>query len=840
MAHRLLRETTAEFSLGRLARHMDADLTRKALEVFERALDQPEGARMAWLHAHHGSDPQLITEVKRMLDADVAAAAAFPTEGPALEQARRPPPERVGQYRIAGLLGQGGMGEVYLGQRDDGLFEHEAAIKLMRPMALQEIAIAQFEAERRTLARLTHRYIAQLFDGGVTGNGSPYFIMEHVRGQPIDTYVEQHQLTLKAIVELMLRVCDAVQYAHQHLVVHADLKPSNILVNETADPKIVDFGVSGALSASTTGTEPRPLGFTPGYTAPERIAGAAPAPAEDVYSLGVVLRSLVTGASPAAPGWENPLEDLIARAEGRTDVWRRERLQAVRGDLGRVIARATAKDRSSRYTSVESLSNDLAAWMALRPVAEMRGNRMHAFMLLVRRRTLRFVFAGAAIAGVLIALGVSTALYLRAETERRAADHRYGEVRELATFMMFDLYDELGKVAGNTRAMELIADRSLGYLESLRDDATAPVEVKVEAAAGYQRLADVLGNPHSPNLGERATATTMLDEAVAVLEGLYASNPDNRDVMMRLGEAAFSAATNAYVSDDDNEKARTLALRAADVYGRLAARPDGTVDDKRNQQRARIVAAATLPWVGKAEEGIAELQDIRDKTAALLAEYPDDSGVEQFLGSTNVELARATIRLRDETGKGGDALAYWDEAVRVREAGWARNPDDVRIYRTLATILYERGAERRWAEDFDGALEDMQRAEKIGTDLLARDADDQGLQRLLGGITDEIVKTLAYAGRAQEALTLLPEARAKSQKEFSAQQDNSGAAREYAYSLTLYADVYQKADRRREACAVARDARAAWAHTADLQPLSERDAHHIETELAPIEATCRS
>jgi tetratricopeptide (TPR) repeat protein len=816
---------------------MDAELTRKALEVFERALDQPDAARMAWLHAHHGDDPQLITEVKRMLDADAAAALAFPTEGPVLDQARRPPPERVGQYRIAGLLGEGGMGEVYLGQRDDGLFEHEAAIKLVRPMALQAIAIAQFEAERRTLARLTHRYIAQLFDGGVTEDGSPYFIMERVRGAPINAYVEQHELSLKAAVELMVKVCDAVQYAHQHLVVHADLKPSNILVNEAADPKIVDFGVSGALSASTTAAE-RPLGVTPAYSSPERMAGAAPAPAEDVYSLGVVLRQLVTGANPAAAGWDAPLADLIAKAAGRGEAWRRERIGAVKGDLGRIIARATAREKAARYSSVESLRNDLAAWAALRPIAEMRGDRLHSLRLLFRRRTLRFVFAGAAAAGVLVALAVSTLLYLRAEEERQAADRRYGEVRELATFMMFDLYDELGKVAGNTQALELIADRSLGYLESLRDDATAPVEVKVEAAAGYQRLADVLGNPHGPNLGERATATGMLDEAVAVLEGLYQRNPNNRDVMLRLGEAAFSAATNAYVSDDDNEKARKLGLRAAEVYARLAARADGTVDDRRNEQRARIVAAATLPWVGKAADGIVELQDIRAKTAELLKQYPDNPDVEQFLGSTNVELARATVRLREGTGSGGDALAYWDEAVRVREKGWARNPQDTRTYRTLATILNERGAERRAMEQYDGALADMKRAEAIALDLLGRDASDKGLKRLLGGIRDETAKTLAYAGRGAEAVAELPVALAQSEAEIAEAPDNAGVAREYAYSLSLYADVYLMAGRKADACAMGRKARAAWEHAGSLQALSPHDARLSAEALEPALAAC--
>ncbi len=819
---------------------MDAELTRKALDAFERALDQPEGARIAWLHARHGEAPQLIAEVRRMLDADRAAGLAFPTEGPSATAAPTPPPERIGQYRIVRLLGEGGMGQVYLGSRDDGLFDHEAAVKLVRPAALREIAIAQFEAERRTLARLTHRYIAQLFDGGVTADGSPYFIMEHVRGAPIDAYVEQQGLSLRDTIALMIRVCDAVQYAHENLIVHADLKPSNILVTEAADPKIVDFGVSAALTASSATHDARPLGITPAYSSPERIAGAAPAPAEDVYSLGVVLRALVTDVIPGAAEGDATLEDIVAVSRNRSEAWRKERLNALRGDLGRIITRATAKDRKARYSSVESLQNDLVAWLAMRPIAEMRTNRMHALGLLFRRRTLRFVFAGAAALGVLVALAVSTMLYLRAESERQAADRRYGEVRELATFMMFDLYDELGKVTGSTRALELIAQRSLSYLESLRDDDTAPIEVTVEAAAGYQRLADVLGNPQSPNLGERATATIMLDEAIAVLEGVYARHPGNRDVMLRLAQAAFSGAQNAYVSDDDNDKARRLALRSADIYTQLAAQPDGTLEDRRNELRARNIAAATLPWVGRAEEGIAELQGIRSRAVALLGEHPGNPDLEQFLGSTSVELARAIIRLRDATGEAADPLPFWDEAVRYRELGWARDKSDTRPYRTLATILYERGAERRNQGLYDAALEDMAHAEAIAIDLLGRDPNDIGLKRLQGGIKDETAKTLAFAGRGAEALALIPSALRHSKEELAAQHENPGVAREYAFSVMVYAEIMEKVGTRAGACAMSRDALNAWDHAAKLNPLSEYDSGLLDYTRAMMSRACEA
>lgn len=819
---------------------MQAHDAASAISIFEQTVDQPEESRLAWLHAHHGDNPSLLAQVKRMLEADAAVDRMLPTEGFSFAKPMLPPPERVGRYRLVHLLGEGGMGQVFLGERDDGLFEHKAAIKLLRPVALLDIAVRQFESERRLLARLTHRHIAQLFDGGVTEQGAPYLIMEFVKGEAIDDYVRRKEATTRQVVELMIPVCDAIQHAHQNLIVHADIKTSNILVTEAGDPKIVDFGVSALVAAPGAMSDGRPLGWTPGYCCPERIGGAPPSPSEDVFSLGIVLKVLLTGSQPDAHGWAGPADTLVDKAfADRPESWRRERKQQLGGDLGRIVTRATAPARSGRYPSVEALRQDLQAWLAHRPIASMRANRMHAFRLFYRRNTLRVILASLLLTTVLAALLVSTLLYLRAESERAAAERRYGEVRELAGFMMFDLYDELVRTTGNTRALELITDKSLGYLQSLRDDPNAPIEVALEAAAGYRRMADVLGNPTGPNLGERATATHMLDEAVAQLEALNRRLPGNRNAMENLGEAVFSSATNAFVSENNEEKARRLALRAAEVYGALSTRADATVDDKRNLLRSRLMAAVPLAGLGQAATGVSELGVVRDQAAALAAQYPDNPAVEQFLGSINVELARAIIRHRSAGGPAVDTLAFWDEAVRIREAGYARDPSDIRPYRTLATILYERGAERRYAEKYDLALEDMSRAGAIIDELMANDPDNQGLKRTAGGIVDETAKTLAYAGRVGEAVAMIPRALQISEDQFAAAKDSRGMAREFAYSLTLYADVYRKAGQRRQACNMTERARSSWTAASEGEPLSATDRDFVRESFAELDLFCK-
>ena len=275
---------------------MDQTLVRRALLIFEDALEAEDADREAVIAAACAGDAVLEAEVRRLLKADAMAERAMPTGG--LQPREGPMPTRIGHYRIVERLGQGGMGDVFVGARDDGLFDHAVAIKRVRPTLFAETARALFERERRALAALGHRHIAQLYDGGVDETGAPYLIMELVRGVAFDDYALSHDLSPRRIVEMMIAVCEAVQHAHQNLIVHADLKPANILVNDAGDPKVVDFGVARLLSeANEAGLYPQ----TPGYSSPQRVAGAAPTPADDVFALGAILRALLTGEAPRGP-----------------------------------------------------------------------------------------------------------------------------------------------------------------------------------------------------------------------------------------------------------------------------------------------------------------------------------------------------------------------------------------------------------------------------------------------------------------------------------------------------------------------------------------------------------
>jgi len=301
-------------------------------------LDLPVGARAAYLDEACAGDPELRRQVEELLAADAAAGSflagsaverAAPLVAEIAEALEAPSPASaagsvIGVYRLGEELGDGGMGVVYLAERTDGQFEQQVAVKLLRQGLHGEEARRRFRQERQILARLEHPGIARLLDGGVTAEGSPFFVMERVVGRPVTAYCDEQRLGIEPRLRVFLDICDAVQYAHRRLVVHRDLKPSNIFVDAAGRVKLLDFGIAKLLAeegdaapAGSTRTALRAM--TPEYAAPEQVRGDPVTTATDVYTLGVLLHELLTGQRPhrAGGGSVAALERAIVEQEAR-------------------------------------------------------------------------------------------------------------------------------------------------------------------------------------------------------------------------------------------------------------------------------------------------------------------------------------------------------------------------------------------------------------------------------------------------------------------------------------------------------------------------------------------
>lgn len=284
---------------------------RRVQELMDRALDLPLGEREAFLATL--DEPAMRREVEALIAAVETSDGRLDTPPPGggvLEKMALDPPEglpRVGAYQLLDTLGEGGMGTVYLAERHDGIHGQKVALKLMRRGFFHPSVEQRFRGEREILAHLDHPNIARLLDGGSTEDGRPYLVMEHVEGLRLDTYCDEHRLDIRSRLELFAKVCDAVQYAHQNLVVHRDLKPGNILVTADGEPKLLDFGIAKLLEPEflpmtmlVTRSGERPL--TPAYASPEQLEGSLITTASDVFSLGVMLFELLTGRRPFESG----------------------------------------------------------------------------------------------------------------------------------------------------------------------------------------------------------------------------------------------------------------------------------------------------------------------------------------------------------------------------------------------------------------------------------------------------------------------------------------------------------------------------------------------------------
>ena len=350
-------------------------------EVFQAALECEPERRSAYLDTSCNGDRLLREEVESLLASyqsrTFTEAAAFDDGLRLLERCESLIGRNIGPYHVIREIGEGGMGAVYLAARADDVFEKQVAIKIMPQSLSTESMIQRFRSERQILASLEHPNITRLLDGGTTGDGLQYFVMEYIKGQPIDEYCEQQQLSTTERLRLFRIVCAAVHYAHQNLIIHRDIKPGNVLVTAEGVPRLLDFGIAkllnpeGSLETSAATLTVARL-MTPEYASPEQVRGETVTTASDVYSLGVLLYELLAGRKPyrltgksaaeveRAICGEEPERPSVAAS---TAVGRR-----LRGDLDNIILMAMRKERQRRYGSVEQFSEDIRRHLAGLPV----------------------------------------------------------------------------------------------------------------------------------------------------------------------------------------------------------------------------------------------------------------------------------------------------------------------------------------------------------------------------------------------------------------------------------------------------------------------------------------
>nr|WP_283773450.1 serine/threonine-protein kinase [Altererythrobacter sp. KTW20L] len=674
-----------------------------------------------------------------------------------------PVPARIGAYDVVRVLGRGGMGSVYQAHRADADFEHVVAIKVIRPGVLSDGMIERFRRERRILARLSHPHIARLYDGGETDEGAPYIVMEMVDGISLSRWLKGGA-SLDERLNLMVQVCNAVEFAHQNLVIHRDLSPGNILVTKDGEAKLIDFGIARPQHGDESAQPHSPLSrlsLTPGFAAPERVAGAQVTTLIDIYSLGCLLGVMLEGH-------DDPELDAIAR-------------------------KASNDIPELRYPNAAMIAAEISSYRQGSPVDAFSTAQSYCARKFILRH--RIPVSLAALSTVLLFGGLLllSQSWSEAEASRAEAERRFQDVRSLATTMMFEVYDEVEAVPGTTAARELLASTAQTYLDALAANPTAPADVRLEAGRGLKRLADVVGGPTGGTLGRRKQALANYARADEILSALHADAPGDEQVALALADLRHMRAAVAVHIESNTETGLAYAHSVVALLDRDCSNRDGCALAR---AQGKVVEGENLQWSERTEEaveafndGLAELATLRPATRAT------EEGV------------RLAARLHRHKGEG---LYYLDDIEgALRELSTAsailtRAMDSgiggPGIERDLAIVEWSRGGSLDDAGRASEGARVLDAAYQLMENQVQRDSDDQGSLRLLAVIGGQRALTHANAGRMDSALDGAAEALAIRRRLSAQQPEESGFVRDVAIQLHAFGRIADLAGDRSLAC----------------------------------------
>ena len=661
---------------------MDAARWQRLSPLLDGLLDLARDERALQLHRLRIDDPALAAELEALLAIEDEDAGFLAEPLPDIRPVTHAG-SRLGPYRLERLIGEGGMGQVWLAERADGLYQRQLALKLLRPGYADPNLRLRFSREREILARLQHPHIARLLDAGIGEGDRPYLALEYVEGMPITEYCATHALSTEARLRLFLQVCAAVSHAHANLIVHRDLKPSNMLVADGPDVRLLDFGIAKLLDregaeAAHPRTEVR--AFTLHYAAPEQVRGEPVSTLTDVYSLGVVLYELLAGEKPyrlrrqSDGEWERAILEVVPprpslavlrRAEtGQLDPLQARRLaRRLRGDLDNILLKALAKLPGHRYPSVEALALDLERHLAGRPVAARPPRIGSQLQTYVQRNRWTVALGSLATALLLGALGL--ALW-----QAREARHEAARALALQRFVV-GLFDH----AGGARQSEGLALRELLSAGARRGEAELKAQPRARA------------------------------ELQGVLARLYAGTGD-------YPSALEYAQQQQALLDAEPGMPDALLLEAATQHGRilrLLSRSQACVARMRPLVDAALAAQQDLPQVaaefhiqyGRCQRMLGRPHVARqwyERALALRTGIPgDDTGVVETL----IDLAA----LDSDAARTDAAIRHFQAAqAQLRARLGPRHPLAVQVQRSLGVLYLDRGQADESAAELVPAL----------------------------------------------------------------------------------------------------------------------------------------
>jgi eukaryotic-like serine/threonine-protein kinase len=711
---------------------LSPELWKQISPYLDQVLSLPEPERSPWFESFRSQRPDLSDLLLELLEEQSVAAQEHFLEGRPIESLDEQtlPGRNIGAYKLISSIGHGGMGSVWLAERCDGRFERQVAVKFLN-FALAATGAERFKREGCILGRLKDPHIAELIDAGVTPNGEPYLVLEHVDGSPIDDYCDGHSLDVNARIRLFLDVLGAVAQAHSNLIVHRDIKPSNVLVGNDGQVKLLDFGIAKLLTDDANPSPPTALTMgggppmTPQFAAPEQITGEPITTATDVFTLGVLLFVLLTGQHPAGPRPHSTAElvkaivdtlpsrasDVIHSRDSESAAANRattpEKLRRqLRGDLDTIVGKALKKNPQERYASVTAFADDLRRYLRNDPITARPDSVVYRFRKYVQRHRIGVAVA-AGLVLLLAGFSVIQAIELRRITRERDRADR------IADFMtgIFVVSDPSERLGNSVTAREIL------------DNASKEIGTGLSKDPGLQaQMMHVMGKAYMM-LGLQTQAQALFDHSIEVGSGSL--GPDNPETLRTMRDLSWTLFQQGRLAEAEDLERRLLE-RQRRVLG--PDNPDtlGTMGQ----------LATTLSERGNGAEAEKLGREVLEKTKRLRGPETRD---------TLVARDNLSIFLAIE-GKLPEAVKLEQETLEIQLRVFG--PDNLR---TISSMINLAGMQKDLGHDKE-AEQQYRQALDLETRVLGPDQPETALTKYnLAGL-------LARNGKTEDAFSLLRDA----------------------------------------------------------------------------------
>ncbi|MDX2267413.1 MAG: serine/threonine-protein kinase [Bryobacter sp.] len=756
-------------------------------QLLHKAVELPAAERGAYVSEVAGTDPELAAELESLL-ASFDDAEAFLEDPPVQLTA---PGDTIagrwiGEYQVVRLLAQGGMGSVYEAVKEVDGVALRVAVKIIRFAAHSPYLNQRFRLERQILARLQHEYVVRLLDGGVTGDGLSYLVTEYVEGQNLQEWLEEAQPTLEDRLQIFLRICEGLAAAHRSLIVHGDLKPSNILVNAQGQPKLLDFGIARLLKtqeesedAGGTATLTMAPALTPWWASPEQLRGEPLVISCDCYALGRVLFFLLTGKTPfdfSGMSTGQMVDHLRKTSPPKPSQIAAN--PAYRDDLDNIVQKALEFEPAHRYRSADAMAEDIRLHLDSRPISARPYTWPYRAQKFIRRNRAWVIAATAATFAIVSAAGA--ALYQANEARRNyeSSQQRYEQLRGLASSLIFEIDDTLLQLSGATPVRAQLARSALHYLDQLAREESKDLKLMEELASAYEKIGDIQGRPGSQNLGMTGDALQSYRKAEAIRERLRATHKDPQQFQVANENLAnnFARISAALRAIGDTQGAlryerKALGIREALYQG-----------DPTNAARKRALAtnlstlSSSLSQLGDWEGVYSTRRDALKFLEELVASDPTNREDMRLLSLGLARMGSIEMYL----GNTDAALGHYQRALQLEKTVLATDPSNV-LYR-LGTgwshnnlgVALVRG--RRYAD----ALEHYRTAQLIFRTVIIADEKDFRARTLLQTCRVNMAKALTEMGRPQESLPLALDVVREREKLSAMNPANAGALGEVA------------------------------------------------------------